>query len=249
MQMAYESTTDGMLDYLATIYRLSGGSDGAANKITTTRVAEKMQVSAAAVSSMLKRLETLGFVQRSGVDGVKLEPQGRLAALQLIRRHRLLEVFLMQIMKFSWDQVDAESHRLEHAISMGFVDRMDELCGFPTHCPHGDPIPTKEGYMPHEELVPLNALQPDQGGYLWRIATDDAHILRYLGQRKLIPGQKITVIDIAPFKGPITIQVGDRAEASDAAGDATQVFGVELATLLYVTLDKTPEDMRSGWRS
>lgn len=103
--------------------------------------------------------------------------------------------------------------------------------------------------MPHEELVPLSELQPNQGGYLWRIATDDAHILRYLGQRKLIPGQKITVLDIAPFKGPITIQVGERGEASDAASDATQVFGVELATLLHVTLDKTPEDMRSGWRS
>jgi len=126
---------------------------------------------------------------------VKLENQGRLAALQLIRRHRLLEVFLMQIMKFSWDQVDAESHRLEHAISMGFADRMDALCGYPTHCPHGDPIPTKEGYMPHEELVPLSELQPDQGGYLWRIATDDAHILRYLGQRNLIPGQKIRQLE------------------------------------------------------
>lgn len=249
MQTVYESTTDGMLDYLATIYRLSGAADGALNKITTTRVAEKMQVSAAAVSSMLKRLEALGFVQRSGVDGVKLEPQGRLAALQLIRRHRLLEVFLMQIMKFSWDQVDVESHRLEHAISMGFVERMDALCGYPTHCPHGDPIPTKEGYMPYEKLIPLSELRVHQAGYLWRIATDDTHVLRYLGQQKLIPGQKITVLAMAPFKGPITILVGDSGDAVDAAGDSTQVLGAELATLLHMTLDKTPEDMRSGWRA
>ncbi|MCX6050682.1 MAG: metal-dependent transcriptional regulator [Chloroflexi bacterium] len=108
MQMVYGSTTAGMLEYLATIYRLSGASNGALTKVTTARLAEKMHVSPATASSMLKRLETLGFVQRSGVDGVKLEHQGRLAALQLIRRHRLLEVFLMQVMKFSWDQVDAD---------------------------------------------------------------------------------------------------------------------------------------------
>lgn len=249
MQTVYESTTDGMLDYLAAIYRLSGAADGALHKITTTRVAEKMNVSSAAASSMLKRLETLGFVQRSGVDGVKLEPQGRLVALQLIRRHRLLEVFLMQVMKFGWDQVDAESHRLEHAISPGFVDRIDELCGYPTHCPHGDPIPTKDGYMPREVLVPLSELQTQQSGYLWRIATDDAGILRYLGQQKLIPGQKITVLAIAPFNGPITIQVGDNDDASAPTGNSTQVFGVELASLLHVTLDKTLADMRNGWRA
>ncbi|MCX6050681.1 MAG: FeoA family protein [Chloroflexi bacterium] len=102
--------------------------------------------------------------------------------------------------------------------------------------------------MPYEELIPLNELQPQQVGYLWRIATDDPGILRYLGQRKLIPGQKITVLEIAPFKGPITIQVGDSGDASDAADDARQVFGVELATLLHLMLDKTPKDIRSGWR-
>lgn len=249
MQTDYGSTTDGMLDYLATIYRLSGAANHAVHKVTTTQVAEKMQVSPAAASSMLKRLETLGFVQRSGADGVKLEAQGRLAALQLIRRHRLLEVFLMQVMKFSWDQVDVESHRLEHAISPGFVERMDVLCGYPTHCPHGDPIPTKEGYMPDEQLVPLSELRPQQAGYLWRIATDDAHILRYLEKRKLIPCQRITVIEIAPFKGPITLQVGDSSDTSDVTRDATQVLGAELATLLHVTLDKMPEDMRNGWRA
>ena len=119
-------------------------------------------MSPAAASSMLKRLEETGFAERSNVDGITLTEQGRLAALQLVRRHRLLEVFLVQVMGFTWDQVDVEAHRLEHAISSAFEDRMDKLCGFPTHCPHGDPIPRKDGTLPDEWLLSLVDMAPGQ---------------------------------------------------------------------------------------
>lgn len=250
MQTFCGITTDGMSDYLAAIYRISQSDSGTSNKVTTSLLAEKMHVSTAAASSMLKRLEESGFVLRSGQDGVRLEKQGHLAAMQLIRRHRMLEVFLMQVMNFTWDQVDVEAHRLEHAISIEFVDRMDQICGYPTHCPHGDPIPTKDGHMPAETLHPVTDLQPGDSGYLWRVATDDARILRYLAQRQLTPGQHITLVDIEPFKGPVTIEIEPapfRKSSLEDSGEKTQILGAELAALLYLSIDKSPNEMRSGW--
>lgn len=250
MQTFCGITTDGMSDYLATIYRISQDDSGTPNKVTTSSLAEKMHVSTAAASSMLKRLEESGFVRRSGQDGVTLEKQGHLAAMQLIRRHRMLEVFLMQVMNFTWDQVDVEAHRLEHAISTEFVDRMDQICGYPTHCPHGDPIPTKDGHMPTETLHPVTELKPGDGGYLWRVATDDARILRYLAQRHLTPGQHITLVDLEPFNGPVTIDIEPapyRKAAMENSDEKTQILGSELAALLYLSIDKSPSEMRSGW--
>lgn len=256
MQTFCGITTDGMLDYLVAIYHLGQNDRGAPTKVTTTLLAEKMRVSTAAASSMLKRLEESGFVQRSGSEGVTLCHQGTIAAMQLLRRHRLLEVFLMQEMDFSWDQVDLEAHRMEHAISHEFVERMDRICGYPTHCPHGDPIPSKEGYLPAEELYPLPELHLNQSGTLWRIATSDPQILRYLGQRNLTPGKRLTLLRAEPFNGPVTLQIVDaddlngpqtRQKLSGSEVGQVQILGAELAALLHLSLDKMPDEMRSGW--
>ena len=228
MQTFCGLTTDGMLDYLAAVYKLSQYGD----KVTTTSLAEKMHVSAAAASSMLKRLEESSFVERSLIDGVVLTEQGRLAALQLVRRHRLLEVFLIQIMGYTWDQVDAEAHRLEHAISNAFVERMDQLCGYPTHCPHGDPIPRHDGSMPSESLSPILFLHPGQVGVLRRVGATDARVLRYLSKLNLEPGRTIRLIDVAPFNGPVTLEV---MNGHNGAGATTQILGHELAAQLFVT--------------
>ncbi|MEZ4662175.1 MAG: metal-dependent transcriptional regulator [Caldilineaceae bacterium] len=230
--------TDGMLDYLATIYKISTNSHPptGSNKVTTTALAEKMHVSVAAASSMLKRLEESSFVERSGADGIRLTEQGRLAALQLIRRHRLLEVFLLDVMQFTWDQVDVEAHRLEHAISAAFEDRMDKLCGFPTHCPHGDPIPTKDGRIPVEHLISLVDLAPGQQGILHRIGITDARVLRYLSNLKLTPGRTVKLMEIAPFNGPVTLELtmGERAASTGKAAHASQILGNDLAEQLFV---------------
>lgn len=229
--------TDGMLDYLATIYKLGNNNHlPGYTKVTTTALAERMHVSPAAVSSMLKRLEESGFVGRSGADGITLTEQGRLAALQLIRRHRLLEVFLLDVMQFTWDQVDVEAHRLEHAISIEFEDRMDKLCGFPTHCPHGDPIPTKDGKMPVEQLVSLVKLSPGQAGVLKRIGITDARVLRYLGNLKLTPGRTLKLVEVAPFNGPVMLELTlDADEERTAKSHQTpQILGNELAEQLFV---------------
>jgi DtxR family Mn-dependent transcriptional regulator len=221
-------TTDGMLDYLATIYKLSRSS----TKVTTSALAERMHVSAAAASSMLKRLEDSGFADRSVGDGIRLTEQGRLAALQLVRRHRLLEVFLIRVMGYTWDQVDDEAHRLEHAISASFEDRMDELCNFPTHCPHGDPIPRKDGTFPEEHLVPVVQLKPGQHGVLRRVDSRDARVLRYLGQLALMPGRKLRLLDVAPFNGPVTLEMINEEDRAHA----TQILGKELADKLFVVI-------------
>lgn len=223
-------TTDGMLDYLASIYRL----DQQDHKVTTSALAERMHVSAAAVSSMLKRLEEAALIERSGVDGVTLTDQGQLAALQLIRRHRLLEVFLVEVMQFSWDQVEAEAHRLEHSISAAFEDRMDALCGYPTHCPHGDPIPSKDGVIPEDVTVALVNLEHGQHGQIRRVATNDARILRYLTRLGLEPGQQVRLVEIAPFNGPVSLERLSTQNGHGATILDQQIVGHELARLLYI---------------
>lgn len=255
-------TTDGMLEYLASIYQLAERSD----RVTTTAIAETMCVSLPAASSMLKRLEDSGFIERSSADGITLNQQGRLAALQLLRRHRLLEVFLIQVMNFTWDQVEAEAHRLEHAISSAFEERMDAICGYPTHCPHGDPIPLADGTMPEETLIAVPSLQPGQSGILRRVGSRDASVLRYLSKLKLMPGCVLRVVDVAPFNGPITLELQPHStpghvshplghfdyssghenglhsngnHSADSTGTQTQILGAELAEQLFVVLESS----------
>lgn len=208
MQTFCGLTTDGMLDYLAAIYKLGTRID----KVTTTALSEHMNVSPAAASSMLKRLEESAFVERSSVDGITLTSQGLLAALQLVRRHRLLEVFLIQVMGFTWDQVDVEAHRLEHSISSAFEERMDRLCNYPTHCPHGDPIPRRDGTMPDEIIVALPEMEPGQMGVLRRVGISDARVLRYLTRLQLEPGKLVRLVEVAPFNGPVTLEVFHNAQ-------------------------------------
>lgn len=230
MQTFCGITTDGMLDYLAAIYKL--GSSG--SRITTSALSERMNVSAAAASSMLKRLEESDFIGRSNTEGITLTEQGILAAKQLIRRHRLLEVFLIKVMSYTWDQVDNEAHRLEHAISSAFEDRMDLLCGYPTHCPHGDPIPRKDGSMPNaQNLVAITSLKQGESGTLQRVGITDSRVLRYLDRLNLTLGTNIKLLDLAPFRGPVT--VASNANTDGTVTDDTQVIGFELAQQLFVT--------------
>lgn len=239
MQTFCGLTTDGMLEYLAAIYKLAQTQD----KVTTSALAEKMCVSPPAASSMLKRLQDSGFVERSTTDGITLTEQGRLAALQLIRRHRLLEVFLVEVMGFTWDQVDVEAHRLEHAISSAFEDRMDRLCNYPTHCPHGDPIPRKDGTMPDEQLFSLVELQPGQRGTLRRVAAHEPSLLRYLSQLQLTPGRKVKLVELAPFHGPVTVELLNVSANGTGNGNGadhpphTQILGSALAEQLFFAVE------------
>ena len=227
--------TDGMLDYLVAIYELSETHD----RISTSVLAQKMDVSSAAASSMAKRLTETGHVVRSARTGIQLTDQGRLAALQLLRRHRLLEVFLIEVMGFTWDQVKAEAMRLEHAISAEFEKRMEVLCNFPTHCPHGDPVPSEDGQILSENLVSLADLEPGQSGELRRVANHNAPMLRYLSQMNLVPGYRVKVLNVEPFDGPSIVQVEDSSPQGDPGG-LVKIIGRSLAKCLFVKLTEQP---------
>ena len=227
--------TDGMLDYLVAIYELSETND----RISTSILAQKMEVSPAAASSMTKRLTETGHVVRTVQAGIQLTDQGRLAALQLLRRHRLLEVFLIEVMGFTWDQVKTEAMRLEHSISAEFEKRMEILCNFPTHCPHGDPVPSVDGNIQSENLVSLAELRPGQAGELRRVANHSAPMLRYLTQMNLVPGYQVTVLNVEPFDGPSTVQIQDYT-AEDGADSLVKIIGRSLAKRLFVKLTEQP---------
>ncbi len=227
--------TDGMLDYLVAIYELTETHD----RISTSVLAQKMEVSSAAASSMMKRLTETGHVVRTARTGIQLTDQGRLAALQLLRRHRLLEVFLIEVMGFTWDQVKSEAMRLEHAISAEFEKRMEVLCNFPTHCPHGDPVPSEDGEIQSEELISLAELRPGQAGELRRVANHSAPMLRYLTQLHLVPGYRVKVLNVEPFDGPSTVQIQDDT-AEDGPDSLVKIIGRSLAKRLFVRLTEQP---------
>ena len=227
--------TDGMLDYLVAIYELSETHD----RISTSVLAQKMEVSSAAASSMTKRLTETGHVVRAARTGIQLTDQGRIAALQLLRRHRLLEVFLIEVMGFTWDQVKSEAMRLEHAISAEFEKRMEVLCNYPTHCPHGDPVPSEDGEIRSEELISLAELRPGQAGELRRVANHNAPMLRYLTQMHLVPGYRVRVLNVEPFDGPSIVQIEDSSTQTDPGG-LVKIIGRSLAKCLFVSLTEQP---------
>jgi len=209
-----------MREYLGEIYRLDRSVEG----VTTSALAERLDVSPSAVARMLRRLDQAGLLTHIPYQGVKLSATGEREALRSIRRHRLLEVFLVKVMGFGWDEVHEESHGLQLSISEAFEDRMDQVAGFPTHCPHGDPIPTKDGRMASTNDKPLVELAVGAGAVLRRVKTEEGDKLRYLAELGLVPGVQLRVLGRAPFNGPLRIH----------ANGNEHVIGTELARSLRV---------------
>jgi DtxR family Mn-dependent transcriptional regulator len=191
-------------------------------------LAEHVEASLQAVSRMLTRLEEGGLLEREPYRGVRLTLEGERAALPELRRHRLAEVFLVKVMKFGWD----EAHDLTDAFALGIdqklEDRIDELTGRPTRCPHGEPIPSRDGVMQMVRDRSLTTLQPGEIGHISRVRTHDGPKLRYLAEQSLVPGVGFRVVSHAPFNGPIRI-LTDKQE---------HILGHELAQVIWVeTLD------------
>lgn len=213
-----------MREYLGEIYRLQATPEGA----TTSLLAEKLEVSPSAVVRMLRRLDEAGMLSHKPYQGVALTLAGEREALKSIRRHRLLEVFLVKIMGFGWDEVHEQAHGLQLTITEAFEDRMDEVCGFPTHCPHGDPIPTKNGKIAPIQDQPLADMAIGVGGILRRVKTDDGPRLRYCAELGLVPGATIQLVNRAPFNGPMRVKLGQGRNAQE------HVIGTEIAQMLRV---------------
>lgn len=190
-------------DYLKAIYTLQNEETGA----STTKIAESLEVSSASATNMVKRLDQMGLVNYQSYKGARLTESGQKIALEIIRHHRLLELYLLEVMGYSWDEVHDEAEKLEHHISERFEDKIAQLLDDPTHDPHGDPIPTKDGLIPEIEAEPLVDGQPDQQYMVSRVKDQDPELLRYLEKIGLLPGIKVTIKEKAPFDGPITLLV------------------------------------------
>ncbi len=212
-----------MREYLAEIYRLQQDSP----TVSTTSLAERLNVSAPAVPRMLKRLKSAGYVKHVPYQGVELTDLGVQEALKEIRRHRILEVFLVQVMGFSWDEAHEHAEALGSGLNDAIAQRMAEMTNHPTRCPHGEPIPTADGRMPELSDLSLINFSVGQKGSISRVRTHEPEKLRYLASLNLIPGTNFEVVGRAPFNGPMRLRVG-RDEV---------VLGIELTQSLWVTRD------------
>ena len=190
-------------DYLKAIYTLQTEETGA----STTKIAQSLEVSSASATNMVKRLDQMGLVDYQSYKGARLTESGQKIALEIIRHHRLLELYLLEVMGYSWDEVHDEAEKLEHHISERFEDKIAQLLDDPTHDPHGDPIPTKDGLIPEIEAEPLVDGQPNQRYMVSRVKDQDPELLRYLEKIGLLPGIKVMIKEKAPFEGPITLLV------------------------------------------
>jgi DtxR family transcriptional regulator, Mn-dependent transcriptional regulator len=171
------------------------------------------QLSDATVTQLFKWLGERGYVRYTPYHGVELTEAGQVMATELVRRHRLLELFLVHVMGFALDEVDAEAEQIEHAISDTFVERVDVLLGHPTEDPHGDPIPNKGGGVVVPTSQPLSSVLPGQQMIVQRVSDDDPDLLRYLSSLGLIPGALLEVLAVAPYGGVYTVRVGAQTHA------------------------------------
>jgi len=202
--------SDAVQDYAKAIYSLHGRSEEA---VPTSAIADRLGVSAASSSAMLKRLESLGLVKREPYHGVELTPAGERVALEVIRHHRLLELYLAEALGMSWDRVHEEAEVLEHAISPELSELIAEKLGNPTHDPHGDPIPTVGGEIEEGRTRSLAELAAGERGVFTRVSDSDPEMLRYLSARGIERGAIIEIAGREPFGGPVTVRVGGREHA------------------------------------
>jgi DtxR family Mn-dependent transcriptional regulator len=201
-------------DYAKAVWSLSRPTG---EPVSTSAIAERMGVSPASASAMVKRLEVLGLAKRKPYHGVELTPAGERVALAVIRHHRLLELYLAEALGMSWDRVHAEAEVLEHAISPELSELIAEKLGNPTHDPHGDPIPTADGEIEERPSKALAEREPGERGTFVRVSDADSEMLRYLSERGISPGDDFEVLEKEPFDGPISVRFGDRVHVLGGA--------------------------------
>ena len=211
-------------DYLKAIYDLERGAQAA----TTNEIAERLAISPASVSGMMRRLADQGLITHEPYRGVRLTEDGRRAALRTLRRHRILECYLTEVLGYPWDRAHDEAEQLEHAASEELIERMASALGDPAHDPHGAPIPSREGEVDEPTLRTLADAAVGEQVRVRQVMDKDAERLRYLAELGIRPGSILRLLDRAPFDGPITLWVGD------GAGGATRAVGPGLAAQVFV---------------
>ncbi len=211
-------------NYLKAIFQIESQK----GNVSTTSLANWLGISAASVTSMIKKLSEKNLVHYQPYYGLTLASQGRKMAIQIVRRHRLIEQFLVQILDVPWDQVHDEAEKLEHALSEDLLNRIDALLRSPQADPHGAPIPNKEGVIPTRNIIPLTELQTGQLAIIAEVSDHNSALLRYLGKLGIYPGTKINLISKQPFGGPLTIELSGKEI----------ILG--LATASFIFVEKKP---------
>src|SRR3954453_21312778 len=201
-----ETVSSAVEDYAKAIYALETRGDTA---VSTTALAERLRVTAASASSMVKKLAEMGFVQHEPYRGVRLTSKGVKVALEVLRHHRLLEVYLAEELGVPWDRVHDEAEVLEHVLSEELEALIADKLGHPTRDPHGDPIPTPDGRIDETPTAALSELAAGERGVFVRVSDSDPEMLRYLSARGIAPGAALEVIDRQPFDGPLFARFGE----------------------------------------
>lgn len=210
-----------MREYLAEIYRLQEDSP----TVSTTNLAERLNVSPPAVPRMLKRLKSAGYVKHIPYQGVELTERGKEEALRELRRHRVLEVFLVDVMGFTWDEAHEHADEMGKGLNDRITERMAEMTGQPQRCPHGEPIPNAEGVLPEVNDICLINLGVGHKGTVSRVRTHEPERLAYFASLGVLPGVDFEIVGRAPFNGPMRLRIG-RDEI---------VLGVELVKSVWVS--------------
>ena len=208
-----EEVTAVIEEYLEGIYRLQERSKVA----RTSEIVELLQVVPGTVTNTVERLEKEGYVTHEPYKGVRLTEKGRKIALHVIRRHRLSERLLTDILHVKWSETHEAACRLEHSITGDLIKKLEKALGHPRTCPHGNPIPTKCGGLIEEKSEPLASLNPMERGTLVKITEEESELLEYLATLRLVPGASVEVVEKAPFNGPITVKVGGANQALSRA--------------------------------
>jgi DtxR family Mn-dependent transcriptional regulator len=218
--------TQSIEDYLKAIYELTRIEGRAA----TTDLAEYLKVTPASVTGMIKKLSKTDppLVEYQKHQGATLTKDGLKVALEIIRHHRLLELFLYQILDYPWDEVDEEAHQLEHVISEKFEEQIAKALGNPKYDPHGDPIPGKDLTLPHTSSTSLGDLRAGQKALITRVRDTDSELLRYLSNRGIVPGSEVSIKDYSEFDGNIYLQVKSKQD--------TVVLGPRITSQIFVEL-------------
>jgi DtxR family transcriptional regulator, Mn-dependent transcriptional regulator len=217
---ATSDLTAAVQDYAKAIYTLES-RHGAAS---TTELAALLEVRPASVSGMLRKLSELGLVEHERYHGVRLTQHGRRVALEVIRHHRLVELFLVESLGMTWDEVHPEAEVLEHALSEELEELIAAKLGNPTVDPHGDPIPSRELELTETSSQSLAELDPGGVATFVRVSDSDPEMLRFLGERGIVPGATLELVERQPFDGPLFVRVGGK----------THVLGSVLARAMRV---------------
>jgi DtxR family Mn-dependent transcriptional regulator len=224
MEVMRDQLTHAVEDYLKAIYLLTNEF----GRATTTQIANQLDVKPGSVTGMIQKMAATSppLVDYQKHRGVVLTPQGEAVALEIIRHHRLLELFLHETLGYSWDMVHGEADRLEHVISEDFEERIAEVLGDPSHDPHGDPIPTRDFQMPAASTLQLSALRPGQQASIQWVDSSDPELLRYLSSMGLVPQASLEVLDYSEYDGNLTLKVRGQAE--------TFVLGPRVTAQIYM---------------